>query len=49
MGRKPKYITPEEKRQARNLRRMRYYERHKEIENMKSLENYYKHKLCQEN
>lgn len=44
MGRNIKYKTLEERRLARNARRMRYYEKNKEIEKDKNLKRYYENK-----
>ena len=45
MGRILKYKTTETKRLARNARRMRYYERNKNIEREKNLKRYYAKKI----
>ena len=44
MGRKKKYNTLEERRQARNALRMKYYYTNTEPEKKKALERYYKNK-----
>ena len=44
MGRKKKYQTKEELRQARNILRMKYYYQNSEGEKKKALERYYKGK-----
>jgi len=44
MGRKKKYNTQEELRQARNALRMKYYYANSEPEKKKALERYYKNK-----
>lgn len=42
MGRKKKYLTEEELRISRNLRRMKYYWNNKNKEKHKALNRYYK-------
>lgn len=42
MGRKKKYLTEEEKRNAHNIQLMRYYERNKKLFQEKALARYYK-------
>jgi len=44
MGRKKKYQTKEELRQARNILRMKYYYQNSSGEKKKALERYYKGK-----
>jgi len=44
MGRKKKYITSEEQKQAVNERAMRYYLRNKESIQKKNLRRYYENK-----
>ena len=44
MGRKQKYITYEEKLNARRERQMRYYFKNQQVKKEQSLERYYKKK-----
>ena len=44
MGRKKKYITEEERIQAKNARRMKYYWQNCKKEKKKNLERYYENK-----